>query len=160
MLLEALGGLLALTVIAERGCLLGVGSVEFFGQLFLIFVQPPRLVAHPGQVLGEAIGRALAQLVAKFIELAAGARALGECLRKPALLEGFRCLADVFATLLELLTRIGHAIAVFFSFHPLAHLVGVAEDLLFLFAQPLELPLDVWRGSARPWRPRERTEAP
>ena len=63
-----------------------------------------------------------------------------------ALLERLGRLADVLAALLDLLAGLGHAFAVLLVLHPLLQLVGVAEDLLLLVAEPLELPLDLLLG--------------
>ena len=79
----------------------------------------------------------------------AGAGALGEGLREAALLERLGGLADVLAALLDLLAGLGHPLAVLLALHPLAQLVGVAEDLLLLVAEPLELPLDLLAGLRR-----------
>ena len=45
----------------------------------------------------------------------------------------------MLAALVDLLAGLGHAVAVLLVLHPLAELVGVAEDLLLLVAEPLEL---------------------
>ena len=50
----------------------------------------------------------------------------------------------MLAALVNLLACVGHAVAILFPLHPLAQLVGIAEDLLLLFPQPLELPLDLF----------------
>ena len=63
-----------------------------------------------------------------------------------ALLQRLGGLADVLAALLDLLAGLGHAFAVLLVLHPLLELVGVAEDLLLLVAEPLELPLDLLRA--------------
>ena len=52
----------------------------------------------------------------------------------------------MLAALLHLLPGLGHPLAVLLVLHPLAELVGVAEDLLLLLPQPLELPLDLLAG--------------
>ena len=67
-------------------------------------------------------------------------------LREPAFLERLRGLADVLAALLDLLARLGHPLLVLLVLHPLAQLVGVAEDLLLLVAESLELALDLRAG--------------
>ena len=85
---------------------------------------------------------------AEVVQLPAGAGAFGEGLREPAFLERLGGLADVLAALLDLLAGLGHPVAVLLALHPLAELVGVAEDLLLLVAEPLELPLDLLRGPA------------
>ena len=109
----------------------------------LVLVELPGLVAHLGHLLGELVRRLLAELLAEVVQLPAGAGAFGEGLREPALLERLGGLADVLAALLDLLAGLGHAFAVLLALHPLAELVGVAEDLLLLVAEPLELPLDL-----------------
>ena len=76
----------------------------------------------------------------------AGSGTLGQRLRHAALLQRLGRLADVVAPLLDLLAGLGHAFAVLFVLHPLLQLVDVAEDLLLLFAEPLELPLDLLLG--------------
>ena len=85
----------------------------------------------------------------RSFELLAGAGALGEGLREPALLERLGGLAEVLAALLDLLPRLGHPLLVLLALHPLAQLVGVAEDLLLLVAEPLELALDLLAGLLR-----------
>ena len=52
----------------------------------------------------------------------------------------------MLAALLDLLAGLGHPFAVLLVLHPLVQLVGVAEDLLLLVAEPLELPLDLLLG--------------
>ena len=76
----------------------------------------------------------------------AGAGALGDGLGELALFERLGRLADVLAALFDLLAGLGHPVAVLLALHPLAELVGVAEDLLLLVAEPLELPLDLLAG--------------
>ena len=49
----------------------------------------------------------------------------------------------MLAALLDLLSRIRHAFAVFLLFHALSQLVGIAQDLLLLIPEPFELPLDL-----------------
>lgn len=134
LLLEAPACLLALAAVTERSRLPVAGGVELFAELFLIVVQPPRLVPHLGQFLRKPIGCALAELIAELVQLAAGSCALGKGLGELALLQGVGCLANVLAALIELLSRFGHPISIFLAFHSLAHLVGIAEDLLLLFA--------------------------
>ncbi len=48
----------------------------------------------------------------------------------------------MLAALLDLLACVGHPVSVFFALHPFSELVGIAEDLLLLISQPLELSLD------------------
>ncbi len=67
-------------------------------------------------------------------------------LGEPAFLERLGGLADVLAALLDLLAGLGHPLLVLLVLHPLAELVGVAEDLLLLLAEPLELALDLLAG--------------
>ena len=76
-----------------------------------------------------------------------------------ALLECLGRLADMLAALVDLLARVGHPVAVFFALHPFAELVGIAEDLLLLVSEPLELPARFPRGLAESWRPRGPTAA-
>ena len=123
-----------------------VPGVELLGDLLLVLVELPRLVAHLGHLLGEPVRGLLAELLAEVVQLPARAGAFGEGLREPALLERLGGLADVLAALLHLLAGLGHPLAVLLALHPLAELVGVAEDLLLLLPQPLELPLDLLAG--------------
>ena len=102
----------------------------------------------------------LAELLAQVVQLPAGPGALGEGLREPAFLECLGGLADVLAALLDLLACVGHPVAVLLVLHPLAELVGVAEDLLLLVAEPLELPLDLLARLLRSWPPRGPIAAP
>ena len=81
------------------------------------------------------------------------------CGRRPCL-ECLGGLADVLAALLDLLAGVGHAVAIFLAFHPLAQLVGIAEDLLLLVPEPLELPLDLLARWLRSWPPRGPIAAP
>ena len=143
LLFELLAGLLALLGVAERLPGAAVPGVELLGELVLVLVEPPRLVAHLGHFLGEPVRGVLAELLAEVVQLPAGAGAFGDGLGEPAFLERLGGLADVFAALLDLLAGVGHAVAVLLALHPLAELVGVAEDLLLLVAEPLELPLEL-----------------
>ena len=113
-----------------------------------------------GQLLGELVRRLLAELLADLFKLPAGAGPLGQGLGEPALLQRLGRLADVLAALLDLLAGLGHPLAVLLVLHPLLELVGVAEDLLLLLAEPLELPLDLLAWRARPWRLRGPIAAP
>ncbi len=49
----------------------------------------------------------------------------------------------MLAALLHLLARLGHPLLVLLVLHPLAQLVAVAEDLLLLLSQSLELAIDL-----------------
>ncbi len=119
-----------------------LGGLELFGELFLILIEPPRLVAHLGHFLRESVGRALAQLFTQVIELPAGSGPFGEGLRYPPLLECLGGLTDVLAAFVDLLPCVGHAVSILFALHPFAQLVGIAQDLLLLISEPLELSLD------------------
>ena len=58
----------------------------------------------------------------------------------------FKCLGrlpDMLAALVDLLAGVGHPVAILFALHPFPELVGIAEDLLLLVPEPLELPLDL-----------------
>ena len=142
LLFESLGDLLAFAGVAKRGLRAILGGLKLFGELFLILVETPRLVAHLGHFLRESVGRSLAQLFAQVIELPAGSRPFGEGLRNAPFLECLGGLTDVLAALVNLLACVGHAVAILFALHPFPELVGIAEDLLLLFPQPLELSLD------------------
>ena len=48
----------------------------------------------------------------------------------------------MLAALVDLLPCVGHAVSILFALHPFAQLVGIAEDLLLLISEPLELSLD------------------
>ena len=52
----------------------------------------------------------------------------------------------MLAALLDLLSRIRHALAIFLLFHALPQLVGIAQDLLLLIPEPFELPFDLLLG--------------
>ena len=143
LLFEALLDLLAILGVAERlagAILLGF---ELLGEAILVFVELLRPVAHLGQVVGELVRRLLAEVLADVVQLPAGAGPFGQGLRESALLERLGGLADVLAALLDLLPGLGHPFAVLLGLHPFLELVGVAEDLLLLVPEPLELPLDL-----------------
>ena len=53
---------------------------------------------------------------------------------------------DVLAALFQGLPGVGHPLAVLLALHPLAKFVGIAEDLLFLLAEPLQLAFDLLAG--------------
>ena len=129
--------------VAERvlGVLLPV--VELLVDLLLVLVEAAGLVAHLVHLLGEPVRGLLAELLAEVVQLLAGAGTFGDSLGQPALLERLRGLAEVLAALFDLLARLGHPLLVLLVLHPLAQLVGVAEDLLLLVAEPFELPLDL-----------------
>ncbi len=74
----------------------------------------------------------------------AGSGAFGDGLGKAAFLEGLGSLADVLAALLHLRAGFGHSVPIFLALHPLSDLVGVAEDLLLLLPEPLELSFDLF----------------
>ena len=48
----------------------------------------------------------------------------------------------MLAALVDLLACVGHAVSILFALHPFSELVGIAEDLLLLIPEPLELSLD------------------
>ena len=161
LLLEPLADLLALVGVAERlplGVWFQASSCSV--SLLLVLVELPGLVAHLGHLLGEPVRGLLAELLAEVVQLPAGAGPFGDGLREAALLERLGGLADVLAALLDLLAGLGHAVAVLLALHPLPELVGVAEDLLLLVPEPLELPLDLLAGLLRPWPPRGPIAAP
>ena len=143
LLFQLLLDLLAIGGVAEGLAGAVLPGVEFLGEAVLVLVELPGLVPHLGQVVGELVGRLLAEVVPDVVELLAGPGALGQRLRHAALLQRLGGLADVVSRLLDLLAGLGHAFAVLLVLHPLLQLVGVAEDLLLLFAEPLELPLDL-----------------
>ena len=141
--------------VSRSECLRAVlGGLELLGELLLILVQSPRLVAHLGHFLRESIGRSLAQLFAQVVELPAGSGPFGEGLRDAAFLECLGGLTDMLAALVDLLAGVGHAVAILLALHPLSELVGIAEDLLLLIPEPLELPFDLLARLAGSWRPR------
>ncbi len=109
----------------------------------MLFVQAAGLVAHIGQFVGESIRRLLAKLLSQIVQLAAGAGALGKGLRESSPFECLGRLAQPVATLLHLLALFGHPVTVLLPLHPFTQLVGIAEDLLFLLAKPLELAFDL-----------------
>ena len=121
-----------------------VGRVELFGELLLILVETSRLGAHFGHFLGESVRGTLAKLLAQVVQLPAGSGAFGDGLGKAAFLECLGSLADVLAGLLHLCAGFGHSVPIFLALHPLSDLVGVAEDLLLLVPEPLELPFDLF----------------
>ena len=55
----------------------------------------------------------------------------------------------MFAALVDLLACVRHPVAILFALHPFPELVCIAQDLLLLLSQPLELPVDflasLWR---------------
>ncbi len=149
LLFEPVGDLLALAGVAQRGLWAVLGGFELLGELFLILIEPPRLVAHLGHFLRESVGRALAKLFAEVVELAAGSRPFGEGLRDAAFFECLGGLTDMLAAFVDLLASIGHAVSILFPLHPFPELVGIAKDLLLLFPEPLELSLDFLAGRLR-----------
>ena len=120
-----------------------LGGVELFGELFLILVQLLRLVAHLGHFLRESVGGSLAELFAQVVELPAGPGPFGEGLRDAPFFECLGGLTDMLAALVDLLAGVGHPVSILFALHPFAELVGIAEDLLLLIPEPLELSLDL-----------------
>ena len=135
--------------VAERALGLLVPGVELLGDLLLVLVELARLGAHLGHLLGESVRGLLAELLAEVVQLLAGAGSFGEGLGEPAFLERLGGLADVLAALFDLLAGLGHPLLVLLALHPLAELVGVAEDLLLLVAEPLELALELLAGLGR-----------
>ena len=142
LLFEPLGDLLAFSGVAQRGLGAILGGFELLGELFLILVQTPRLVAHLGHFLRESVGGSLAELFAQVVELPAGSGPFGEGLRDAPFFECLGGLTDVLAALVDLLACVGHSVSILFALHPFSQLVGIAEDLLLLISQPLELSLD------------------
>ncbi len=124
-------------------------GLELLVDLLLVLVEVAGLGAHLVHLLGELVGGLLAELLADVVQLLAGAGALGDRLGQPALLERLRGLAEVLAALFDLLARLGHPLLVLLLLHALAQLVGVAEDLPLLVAEPFELPLDLGAGLGR-----------
>ena len=127
--------------ISERPLGLLVPASELVGQLVLILGQLAGLLAHLGNVFAEPVGRLLPEVFAEVLELALGSGPFVERLRDLPFFEGFGGLPDLLASLVDLGASFGHPVAVLLALHPLADLVGVAEDLLFLVAKPLQLPL-------------------
>ncbi len=146
LLFQRLLDLLAVGGVAEARAGVILPGVELLGQAVLALIELPGLVAHRGQVIGELVRRPLAQVVPDLVELLAGPGPLGQRLRHAALLERIGGLANPVARVLNLLAGVGHAVAVLFVLHSLLQLVGVAEDLLLLFTEALELSLDFLPG--------------
>jgi hypothetical protein len=142
LVLESLAGRFAFAGAAERMLGVLVPGVELFGEAPLVLVQASRLVAHLGHRFGEAVRRLLAKLFADVVQLPAGAGALGQGLGETAVLESLRSLPNVLPALLDLVASLGHSVPILLALHPFPEFVSVTEDLLLLFSQPLELPLD------------------
>ena len=132
--------------VAERALGLLVPAVKLVGELVLLLGELAGLVPHGAHVLVEAVGRLLAHLLAEVVELPLGAGPLVEGLRDLAFVQSLGGLADLLAALLDLGALLSHPVAVFLALHPLANLVGVAKDLLFLVAKALELALGLGLG--------------
>ena len=146
LLFQLLLDLLAIGGVAEGPLGLSFQASSFSERRSLVLVELLGLVAHLGQVVGELAGRLLAELVPDVVQLLAGSGTLGERLRARGLARAPRTPGGRVRALLDLLAGLGHAFAVLFVLHPLLQLVDVAEDLLLLFAEPLELPLDLLLG--------------
>jgi hypothetical protein len=145
LLLEALADLFLLCRIAEplglRSCLVEVA--ETLGQLIFVLVEPLGVVAELPDLFGEPVGGLPAELLAHLLELPLGAGAAGNGPGDLPFAEGLGRLPDVLPRLFEVLAGLRHPLVVLRLLHLLAELVGVAEDLLLLLAEPLKLPLDL-----------------
>jgi hypothetical protein len=142
LLIESLGGFFAFPGVAKRRLRTILGGFELLGELFLILVQMPRLVAHLGHFLRESVRGSLAKFFAQVIKLPAGPCPFGQGLRDSPFFECLGGLTDMLAALVDLLACVSHPVAILFALHPFPELVGIAQDLLLLISQPLELPLD------------------
>ena len=126
----------------------GLLGFELVGELGLVLVE----LGGPGRA---SRSRSSAKRSDDFLRrssrtwsifLLLGPGPFGHGLREPASFEGLGRLADVLAGLLDLLALLGHPLAVLLALHPLLKLVGVAEDLLLLLAEPLELAVELLAG--------------
>ena len=139
--LDSVNKLLTLVVAVEPIVTLTVFVLvlvlQTFREFFLFLLKLLSFISHFSHLLIELTGGLFLEVVAKFFQFSFRPSPFGCRFRKVALLQRFRRSLYVFASLFDLFHLIG--LLILRVFHPFLKFVGVAEHLLLLFFEPLQL---------------------
>ena len=117
---------------------------ELLGNLLLRIGQFPHFVAHLAHFVVELAARFLAEIIAYLLELPLRTSAAGQRFRGLVLLHGLRGLLCFRPRLFHLAPFLRELRLLRRLLHLLLQLIEIGQHLLLLFAQPFELPLNLF----------------
>ena len=130
--------------LSQRGLrLLRLWILQLLAQLVFALRELAGLVAKVAHRVGKTGRGLLTELLVQFLQFAFGPRGGTQRLRKLSFAELLGGVELPLTGLFQLLPRLGKLVLPLRLSHAVAQLVGVLQKLLLLFAEPLELPIDL-----------------